>query len=70
MSKNDDPIKKYVYFSSLAFEMLAAILIGGGIGYFIDKHYHHETLWVTLVGFLLGLLAAFYMVFKQLKQNE
>ncbi|MCX7696250.1 MAG: AtpZ/AtpI family protein [Bacteroidales bacterium] len=69
MKKNDDPWKKFIYFSSIGFEMLAIMLVAGAIGYYIDDYYDHETKWVTLIGLLLGMFISFYTIFRQLKQD-
>lgn len=69
MKKPDTTWKKFVYFSSIGFEMLAIMLVMGSIGYYIDEYYDHETRWVTLIGLLTGIGISFYTIFKQLKQD-
>jgi F0F1-type ATP synthase assembly protein I len=48
-------------------EMAAAIFICVFIGNFIDKRLENATPWMTILMLFIGVAAAFYLVYKQLK---
>lgn len=53
-------------FSSLGLAVAVSLLIGIGLGVYLDRHFHTEP-WLTLLGLLLGLLAAFKSSYELVK---
>ncbi len=47
--------------------MAAAIFISVYLGYRLDKHFHTSTPWMTILMLFVGVSAAFYLVYKQLR---
>lgn len=48
-------------------EMAAAIFICVYIGHRLDKYFQTGTPWITILTLFIGVSAAFYLVYKQLK---
>ncbi len=59
--------QSWIKYSAIGSEMLAAVFIGAFGGHKIDQWMGNETPFATVGLLLLGLGAAFYLVFKQLK---
>lgn len=57
----------WVRYSAIGTEMAAAVFFGSFGGYKIDQWMQNETPWATIVLLFVGLSAAFYLVYKQLK---
>jgi len=55
------------YYSSLSFSMDIAIMIGTGLGYWIDKTWETTPIW-TLVGIVLGTAAGFRNLYIAMKR--
>ncbi|WP_306351306.1 AtpZ/AtpI family protein [Flavobacterium sp. '19STA2R22 D10 B1'] len=72
MEDNNNPKKKplnaYLKFSAIAFQM--GIIIAGGtfLGVWLDKKFPNEFSGFTIVGSLLAVFIALYIVIKQLQQ--
>jgi ATP synthase protein I len=72
--KNEDKKKKMKSFfgmleaSSLGINLVVSTFIGLGIGLFLDKQFHKSPLF-TLVFLILGIIAGFYAVFKNLTRK-
>ncbi|MBU1863278.1 MAG: AtpZ/AtpI family protein [Candidatus Omnitrophica bacterium] len=49
--------------TELGLTMVSTILVGFGIGFFIDKKAGHFPLW-TIVGLLVGIISGFWSVYK------
>jgi F0F1-type ATP synthase assembly protein I len=54
-------------YSSLAFMLPLATLVGYAIGYLLDKAFH--TNWIYIPGLLLGIAAGFVQLIRQLMQD-
>ena len=70
MSKLPDEKKAFqswMKYSAIGSEMVAAVFIGAFGGMKIDEWMGNTTPFATVGLLLLGLAAAFYLVFKQLK---
>ncbi len=67
MSKNLQKNKAYIKYSSVAFQMIASILLGAFSGKLMDRYFMFEKPYLTLIGMLLGLLIGFYLILKDLK---
>jgi F0F1-type ATP synthase assembly protein I len=54
-------------YSSLAFMLPMATLVGYGIGYLLDKLFH--TTWIYIPGLLLGIAAGFVQLIRLLMRD-
>lgn len=63
-SDAQETMHSYTRYSSIAFQMLAAMLLGVGGGLFLDK-YLHTSPWLTVVFSLLGVAFAMHIIIKQ-----
>jgi len=54
-------------YTSLAFLMPASALLGYGLGYLLDKEF--ETTWLYLAGLILGIVAGFVQLIRQLMRD-
>ena len=57
------------YYSSLSFSIALAILIGLGIGYWLDTRYETSP-WLTLVFLGLGIIAGFRNIYLAMKKSR
>jgi ATP synthase protein I len=53
----------------LPFTLIAAVLVGGGIGYALDR-WLHTAPFLMLLGGLAGFAAGFWDLLKRLKRGE
>lgn len=56
--------ESYARYSTLGFQMLAAMLIGTFGGLQLDKLLHTKP-WLTIIGTLLGVAMAMYIIIKE-----
>ena len=56
-------------FSTLGIEVGAAVCIGAGIGYFLDKRYNTQP-WLLLLFMLFGIAAATLAVIRDVKKYQ
>jgi ATP synthase protein I len=54
-------------YTSLAFLMPAAALLGYGLGYLLDKEF--ETTWLATAGVVVGSAAGFVQLIRQLMRD-
>ena len=54
-------------YTSLAFMLPASALIGYFLGYLLDKEF--ETTWIYIVGLILGIVAGFVQLIRQLMRD-
>ena len=66
MAKKPWPVLLGEY-TSLAFLMPASALLGYGLGYLLDKEF--ETTWLYLAGLILGIVAGFVQLIRQLMRD-
>lgn len=52
-----------------AYGFLASLLLGGGVGYYLDGHMGWSP-WGTVVGSILGFAAGLYSLQKALSKND
>ena len=52
---------------SLAFMLPASALLGYGLGYLLDKEF--ATTWLYLAGLILGIVAGFVQLIRQLMRD-
>jgi ATP synthase protein I len=58
------------YFSSLGFSIALSIVIGLGIGYWLDHYVLDTAPWLTLVFLGLGVLAGFRNIYLAMKKSQ
>jgi len=54
-------------YTSLAFLLPVSALLGYGLGYFLDKEF--ETTWLYIAGLILGIVAGFVQLIRQLMRD-
>lgn len=62
-------MKDYLKYTTLGFEILAAMLVGCGGGYLLDMYLHTSKPWFLIIGALSGCGFAIYLIIKQ-TQNK
>ncbi|MDR9449249.1 MAG: AtpZ/AtpI family protein [Psychroflexus sp.] len=67
-SKKDKPLRNWVIFSGLAFQMGATIFIFAWLGKKLDAYFDFEKNWMTLLMILIALGVSLYAILKQLKK--
>jgi hypothetical protein len=66
MSNDNNPLKNYVRYSSMAFQMMIIVLGGVYLGYKIDFWFHiHKHIFLIILSFFSCFLALF-ITFKDL----
>ena len=65
--KRQKPFDDYLKYSGIAFQMMAALGAGAWIGHYFDGVAQNKTPVYTLLGLLIGVSAAIYLVIKSLK---
>ena len=71
MKNENKPIHKYLKYSGLGFQLIATIIIFIWLGMELDKKVNPASKMFTLIGALLGIVGAFYFMFKAVKSlNE
>jgi hypothetical protein len=64
------PWKEVGRYGSVGLEFVLTILILGGIGNWLDRHYWGRHGWGTGIGFLLGVAVAFRNLIRTAKQMQ
>jgi ATP synthase protein I len=67
MPKMDKQMRYYLNASSIGMSMVAAVAIGTGIGYYLDKYFDTKP-YLTLIFMVLGVIAAFKNVIYFVKR--
>ena len=62
-SANDEAIADSSLGMKIFAEMLAGVLLYGGLGYLGDRYFH--TSFLVIIGLLLGLGLSMYLVFRR-----
>lgn len=58
------------YYSSLSFSIVLAMLIGLGIGYWLDTRVFNTSPWLTLIFLGLGVIAGFRNMYLAIKRSR
>lgn len=67
--KNKNPFNKYIQLTSIAFQMMAIMLVFIWLGQKADEKWNPtETNYYTLLGTLVGLGVSLYIILQQLKR--
>jgi ATP synthase protein I len=71
-NNQDSVTKTLLSYSSLGIEMGLCVVIGLGIGYYLDKHFTTYP-YLTFIFMFFGIVAAFravYSAYKRLKRDD
>ena len=68
--RSNDPIKDYLRYAGLGFEILACILLFAGTGYGLDRWLSTEKPWFLLSLSLLGCATAIYLMIRELGKKK
>jgi len=58
------------YYSSLSFSIALAVLIGLGIGYWLDTRVFNTSPWLTLIFLGFGVIAGFRNIYLAVKRSQ
>jgi ATP synthase protein I len=58
------------YYSSLSFSIALSIVIGLGIGYWLDTRIFHTSPWFTLIFLGLGVIAGFRNIYLAVQKSR
>ena len=62
--------RELAYYSSLGFQVALSIVIGLALGVYLDRHVFDTTPWLTLIGLLLGIIAAYRNIGLAIKKSR
>lgn len=62
-------LKKIARYSAIGFELVFSVIIGAGIGVYLDRLLGTKP-WLTLIFFILGAVAGFIQLFRVIKRYE
>ena len=62
-------LKELAYYSSLGFQVSLSIVIGLALGVYLDRKFG-TTPWLTLIGLLVGILAAYRNIGLAIKKSR
>ena len=62
--------KELFYYSSLSFSIALSMVIGLGIGYWLDTRVFDTSPWLTLVFLVLGIIAGFRNIYLAMKKSR
>jgi ATP synthase protein I len=66
LKKQQKPLNNYLKYTGLAFQFLAAILLGFWLGSWLDNHYQTEKPWYTMALTMGFLIATLYKVIRDI----
>ncbi|MBW1769571.1 MAG: AtpZ/AtpI family protein [Deltaproteobacteria bacterium] len=58
------------YYSSLSFSIALSIVIGLGIGYWLDNSIFHTSPWLTLIFLGFGVIAGFRNIYLAVQKSR
>ena len=64
LKKQQKPIKNYLHYSGLAFQFMAALLLGYWLGKWLDAYYLNQKPWFTMGLMLFFILATLAKVIR------
>jgi F0F1-type ATP synthase assembly protein I len=68
VARKETTAARYARYSGLAFLLPASTLVGYAIGYYLDKHF--GTSWLQIVFLILGSIAGFVALIRQITQDS
>jgi hypothetical protein len=64
-NQSDKPINKYIYFSSVVFQMAITITIAAFVGQWLDEKFPNDYSLFTVTLSLLAVFGSLYLVIKR-----
>jgi F0F1-type ATP synthase assembly protein I len=68
VASKQTPAARYAQFTGLALLLPASTFVGYAIGYYLDKHF--GTTWLKIVFLILGSVAGFVAMIRQIMQSS
>ncbi|SHI66212.1 Putative F0F1-ATPase subunit Ca2+/Mg2+ transporter [Mesonia phycicola] len=65
--KKEEPLNSYVKFAGLGIQMVLAIVLMTFGGVWLDSKFESISPFATIVGSLIGVFIALYVVYKEVK---
>jgi len=65
--KKKNTLNSWLKYSAVGTEMAGAVFLCALGGNKLDQYFQNKTPWATIILLFVGLSAAFYLVYKQLK---
>jgi len=62
-------LRDYAYYSSLGLQVALSIVIGLGLGYYLDRKFGMQP-WLTLIGIALGIAAGYRNIGLAIKKSR
>jgi len=66
LKKQKKPLNNYLKYSGLAFQFLAAILLGFWLGSWLDGHYENEKPWFTMALMMVFLIVTLFKIIRDI----
>lgn len=73
--KNKPDTKKYrtdfiraANISSAGFSLVISTILGGGLGWVLDKYFHTSPV-LSIIFFVLGIISGFYSMYRIVRNN-
>jgi len=63
-------LRELCYYSSLSFSIALAMVIGLGIGYWLDTRVFDTSPWLTLIFLVFGIIAGFRNIYLAMKRSR
>lgn len=67
MSLKDFSKQEHVVITTLGLEFAAAEILGGGLGFWLDKKYHTSP-WFLITGVIAGFMLGMYIVWRRAQE--
>ncbi|MES0349301.1 MAG: AtpZ/AtpI family protein [Desulfobacteria bacterium] len=68
--ENKKLFRELWYYSSLSFSIALSIVIGLGIGYWLDTRIFHTSPWLTLIFLGFGVIAGFRNIYLAVQKSR
>ncbi|MCO6494608.1 MAG: AtpZ/AtpI family protein [Bacteroidetes bacterium] len=66
-NNNQNPLKDYIKYSGIAFQMIVIICLSAFLGNWIDKHFDNKIPIFTLILSLSGVALSIYQLIRTIK---
>jgi hypothetical protein len=67
---NKKPLKDYLKYSGMGFQLIGALLLGAWVGDYIDTKMENQTPIATLTCLLVMLSATLYLIIRQISKDN
>ncbi len=69
MALKDFSAQDHLVISTLGLEFAAAEILGGAVGFWLDKKYHTSP-WLLLAGVALGFMLGLYIIWRRTQEMD